>query len=155
MSSFTGRDNSFLTTEISNDGFWPDLSLGELQRIYRVPTSSPVETITHQLTLAMVDVNRQLNDLKIHWQKSGFTTLSEVEDSPLYAPQKPTTLYKTAVFMWCKAELLEDFETFTRRDIASNIAEQKPEVFAECKANARRAINLLLGRNASLSVELL
>lgn len=153
--SFSGRDDEFLEATISNDGFFPNLSLGDLQKIYRIPASAPQETVEHQLTIAMAQVNSELVDYKAAWVIKGFTTLAFAQESPEADGQKLVSVYKMAVFNWAKAELLEDFETFSRRDIANNQADQSEQVWKGCKANARRAINLLKGLNKSLSVELL
>lgn len=153
--SFTGRDNDFLQTSVSNNGFFPALSLGELQKVYRVPANAPEEAITNQLKIAIATVNRELYEKQLAWQTQGFADLEEADASDDHEKDELVMMYKVAVFMWCKAELLEDFETFSRRDIADNIANQKYEVWKNCKKNSRSAINYLLNRTPAVSVELI
>lgn len=153
--SFTGRDDAFLDTEITNDGFFPDLVIGDLQKTYRIPASAPEETVTHQLKVAMARVNDELAAFKAAWIEQGYNTLSLAEASPANAGKKLAELYKMAVYSFAKAELLEDFETFTRRDIADNIANQEQKVWQAVKANGRWAVNSLKGLTKNVSVELL
>lgn len=153
--SFSGRDDEFLVSTITNDGFFPNLALSDLQNTYRIPASAPQETVEHQLTVAMEEVNGQLVAFKASWIALGLTTLALAEASPTADGKKLTALYKKAVYSWAKAELLEDFETFSRREIANNQANQEEKVWISCKSNARRAIKNLLGLSKSLTVELM
>lgn len=153
--SYTGRDDAFLNTEITNDGFFPNLVIGDLQKTYRIPASAPEETVTHQLKLAVARVNEELKAFKCDWIAQGYNTLALAEESPANDGKKLADLYKMAVYSFAKAELLEDFETFTRRDIADNIANQEEKVWQGVKANGRWAVNVLKGLTKNVSVELL
>ena len=61
---FSGRTEEFLDTEVQNDGFFPNLILGDLQEDYRIPTKYQTDTIVHHLKVAMDEVNQDLEPLK-------------------------------------------------------------------------------------------
>ena len=43
--SFSGNPSKYSEQQIENDGFWPDLSLPEFQKAYRLPGEYLVETL--------------------------------------------------------------------------------------------------------------
>ncbi|WP_032681196.1 head completion/stabilization protein, partial [Pseudomonas syringae] len=66
--SFSGRSGIFVEQSVLNDGFWPDLSIAEFQKGYRLPAEYLVDLLVADLTTAMVEVNADLAKLKARWQ---------------------------------------------------------------------------------------
>ena len=61
--SFSGKPTTFVEQAIENDGFWPDLSVSEFQKGYRLPAEYLVELLGADLTTAMIEVNTDLAKL--------------------------------------------------------------------------------------------
>ncbi len=84
--SFSGKPTTFVEQMIENDGFWPDLSVAEFQKGYRLPAEYLVDMLAADLTMAMVEVNADLAELKQRWRALGVNSV-EVPD-PLNLPPK-------------------------------------------------------------------
>jgi len=150
--AFTGRPQTFLDSTLSNDGFFPILSLGDFQKIYRVPADRAQEAVEHQLKVARNLVNDTLVAEKAAWELDGYATLAAVdlgENSDL------VSYYLDAVYLKAKAELLHDFQTFTRRDQADDIAKDGDGTYQALLANSNRAVRRLKGITTNITAELL
>ena len=73
--SFSGKPTTFVEQAIENDGFWPDLSLVEFQKGYRLPAEYLVDMLATDLTTAMIEVNHDLAKRKGQWQNAGITAV--------------------------------------------------------------------------------
>ena len=65
--SFSGKPTTFVEQIIENDGFWPDLSVSEFQKGYRLPAEFLGDLLTDALSIAMAEVNDDLTKLKTSW----------------------------------------------------------------------------------------
>lgn len=128
--SLTGKPDLTTAAAFINDGFWPDLSIGDLLSKYRVPAEYADDTINWGLTLALVNVNIELEPVKAAIGVLGFTALAA------YSQANPHTVngepvvnvqYKQAVYCRAKAFLLQQFNSLNRRQIAEDAAKEAPE----------------------------
>jgi len=152
--SFTGKSESFLNKTISNDGFFPDLNLGEFQKVYRVPAEYTQDLVEQKLRLSISDCNLQLAVQKVDWIQQGVTKLEDMDTAiggfPVMVEQ-----YKSAVYSRAKGLLLMEFPTFNRREQAENEAKESPGNLQYYLAQSGRAVRRLLGLPENVSVELL
>ncbi|RMV40147.1 Prophage PSPPH06, putative head completion/stabilization protein [Pseudomonas savastanoi pv. phaseolicola] len=81
--SFSGKPTTFVEQAIENDGFWPDLSVTEFQKGYRLPAEYLVEMLAADLTMAMVEVNTDLAKLKARWQGAGVSNVESADTTML------------------------------------------------------------------------
>lgn len=153
--SFTGKPDTFLNTEITNDGFYPDIKLGELQRFYRVPAEYKSDVIEHHTRLAISDCNAQLAVKKAEWIAQGFTMLESVDNAMIGDELAKVEQYKRAVFCRAMGLLVMAFATLNRREQAENLAKEGDETIQYHLAQSGRAIRRLLGLTENVSVELL
>lgn len=153
--SFTGKPETFLNTEITNDGFFPNIKLCELQLFYRVPAEYKTEVIEHHARLAISDCNAQLAVKKVEWIALGFNSLEQVSTEQLGNVSNVIEQYKRAVFCRVMGLLVIAFATFNRREQGENLAKESEETFQTHMANSGRAIRRLLGLTENVSVELL
>lgn len=144
--SFSGKPTTFVEQTIENDGFWPDLSLVEFQKGYRLPAEYLVDMLATDLTTAMIEVNHDLAKRKGQWQNAGVTTVESAD--PMVLPERTfhAATYKRAVYCRAKASLLTQFATVTRRESAENTGKELPERGETFLEFSQQAVRSLQGR---------
>ncbi|MBC3410079.1 head completion/stabilization protein [Pseudomonas sp. SWRI51] len=148
--SFSGKPTTVVEQTIENNGFWPDLSLAEYQKAYRLPGEYLSEVLVTQLELAMVEVNQDLARVEVAIKAAGVTCLEDGASPGSvqgwgYAAK--VSLYKRAVYCRAKATALTDFATVTRRDVAENTGKEAPERADTYLAFSQQAVRALQGRS--------
>lgn len=144
--SFSGKPTTFVEQAIENDGFWPNLSLAEFQKGYRLPAEYLVDMLATDLTTAMAEVNGDLAKRKAEWQNAGVTTVESAD--PMVLPERTfhAATYKRAVYCRAKASLLTQFATVTRRESAENTGKELPERGETFLEFSQQAVRSLQGR---------
>ena len=150
--SFSGNPSRYSEQQIENDGFWPDLSLSEFQKAYRLPGEYLVETLVDGLTTAMVEVNQDLARLKARWQDAGVTSVESADPTVLPERTFHVATYKRAVYCRAKANLLTQFATITRRESAENTGKEAPERGETFLEFSQQAVRSLQGRGRITAV---
>jgi hypothetical protein len=128
--SLTGKPELTTSAALANDGFWPDVAIGDLLNQYRIPAEYADETIKLGLTMAMVRVNEKLEKVKAAIAATGYAALQEYADDhprPMAGEDVWILQYRHAVCCRAKAFLLRQFPTINRRPIAENEAKDAPE----------------------------
>ncbi|RMV97121.1 head completion/stabilization protein [Pseudomonas caricapapayae] len=144
--SFSGKPSIFIEQPITNDGFWPDLSLAEFQKGYRLPAEYLIEMLTADLTMAMIEVNTDLAKLKARWQGTGVSNVESADTTVLPERTFQAATYKRAVYSRAKASLLTQFATVNRRESAENVGKELPERSETFLAFSQAAVRSLQGR---------
>ena len=147
--SFSGKPTTFVDQAIENDGFWPDLSMAEFQKGYRLPAEYLVELLVTDLNTAMIEVNTDLNKVKSMLQVSGVSNLvaaAGVANPAEWGFAYKIALYKRAVYSRAKASLLTQFATVTRRESAENTGKEAPERAETFLSFSQQAVRSLQGR---------
>jgi hypothetical protein len=144
--SFSGKPTTFVEQAIENDGFWPDLSVAEFQKGYRLPAEYLVDMLAAELTTAMTEVNRDLAKRKGQWQNVGVTTVESADTTVLPERTFHVATYKRAVYCRAKASLLTQFATVTRRESAENTGKELPERGEAFLEFSQQAVRSLQGR---------
>lgn len=145
--SFSGKPTTVVEQTIENNGFWPDLSLAEYQKAYRLPGEYLSEVLVTQLELAMGEVNADLKKLMASWQSIGITEVATADPLLLEERAYKVKLYKRAVYCRAKATALTDFATVTRREVAENTGKEAPERAENYLAFSQQAVRALQGRS--------
>jgi hypothetical protein len=153
--SFTGKSESYLQTILENNGFFPALSLGDLQRLYRVPAEYHQEKVEHHLRLAMLDVNDDLLEKQEAWQTEGHENLANVSDKTIGGENILVEHYRRAVFCRATASLFQEFTTINRREVGEHQAKESDSTAQQYQAQADRALRSLRGVKTNITVELL
>ena len=143
--SFSGKPTTFVEQTIENDGFWPDLSVSEFQKGYRLPAEFLGDLLTDALAIAMAEINTDLAKLQARWQAAGITNVGTA-DPLLPGRALKTRLYKRAVYCRAKASALQQFATVTRRESADNTGKEAPEREDTFLAFSQSAVRALQGR---------
>jgi hypothetical protein len=144
--SFSGKPTTFVELTIENDGFWPNLSVSEFQKGYRLPAEFLGELLTDALSIAMVEVNADLAKLKARWQAVGIINVESADSTLLPERALQAKLYKRAVYCRAKASALQQFPTVTRRESAENTGKEAPEREDTFLAFSQQAVRALQGR---------
>ena len=144
--SFSGKPTTLVEQQIDNDGFWPDLSVSEFQKGYRLPGEYLGEMLAADLKAAMVEVNNDLAKCKAKWQLTGVSCVASADPTVLLNPAFKAATYKRAVYCRAKASLLTQFATVVRRDSAENLGKELPERSETFLAFSQQAVRLLQGR---------
>lgn len=144
--SFTGKSPTYADQRIENDGFWPDLSVGEFQKACRLPGEYLGEMLAADLTTAMVEVNTDLAKLKARWQGAGVSSVESADTRILPERTFQAATYKRAVYTRAKASLLTQFATVNRRESAENVGKELPERSETFLAFSQAAVRSLQGR---------
>lgn len=147
--SFSGKPTTIVEQTIENDGFWPDLSVSEFQKGYRLPAEFLGDLLTDALAIAMVEVNTDLAAVKAVLQDSGVLNLASeasVTTPAAWAYAHKVRLYKRAVYCRAKASALQQFATVTRRESAENTGKEAPEREDTFLAFSQSAVRALQGR---------
>lgn len=145
--SFSGKPNTVVDQTIENNGFWPDISLAEYQKAYRLPGEYLGDVLVTQLELAIGEVNNDLQRLQKAWQELGITEVATADTLLLPERAFKVKLYKRAVFCRAKATALTDFATVTRREVAENTGKEAPERSETYLALSQQAVRALQGRS--------
>ncbi|WP_339464430.1 head completion/stabilization protein [Pseudomonas sp. EA_65y_Pfl2_P74] len=150
--SFSGNPTTFVEQAIENDGFWPNLSVSEFQKGYRLPAEYLVEMLVTDLNTAMIEVNRDLAKRKSQWQNVGVTTVESADTTVLPERTFHAATYKRAVYCRAKASLLTQFATVNRRESAENIGKELPERGETFLEFSQQAVRVLQGRGRVTAV---
>ena len=146
MSSFSGKPTTFVERAIENDGFWPDPSVAEFQKGYRLPAEYLVDMLVTDLSTAMIEVNRDLAKRKGQWLNVGITSVESADPRVLPERTFHAATYKRAVYCRAKASLLTQFATVTRRESAENTGKELPERGETFLEFSQQAVRSLQGR---------
>ncbi len=132
--SFSGKPTVLIDERIGNDGFWPDLSVAEFQKGYRLPAECLVDLLVADLTMAMIEVNTDLAKLKARWQGAGVSNVESADTTVLPERTFQAATYKRAVYSRAKASLL----TSSLRSIAA----KAPKTWVKSCLNDRKPSSL-------------
>lgn len=144
--SFSGRPTTLVEQQIENDGFWPNLSVSEFQKGYRLPAEYVLDMLGADLTTAMTEVNADLAELKARWQDRGVSNVESADTTVLPERTFQAATYKRAVYCRAKASLLTQFATIIRRDSAENLGKELPDRPETFLAFSQQAVRSLQGR---------
>ncbi|WP_027615450.1 head completion/stabilization protein [Pseudomonas sp. LAIL14HWK12:I9] len=153
--SFSGKPTTVVDQTIENNGFWPDLSLAEYQKAYRLPGEYLSETLVTQLFVAMGEVNADLARVEEAIKAAGVSNLQAASDPMTvqgWGYGFKVGLYKRAVYCRAKATALNDFATINRREPAENLGKEAPERTETFLAYSQQAIRTLQGRGRITAV---
>ncbi|WP_432745787.1 head completion/stabilization protein [Methylobacter sp. G7] len=126
--SLTGNPTLTSASAITNDGFWPNLSIADLLNNYRVPAEYADSVISTGLVMAIVRVNDVLYPVKEAVVSMGFNVFAAYVAA--HHPQAVNSVnmlelnYHNAVHTRAKAGLLQQFNSMNRKPNAENAAKE-------------------------------
>lgn len=152
---FTGANDNYQNTTITNDGFWPNLNAGDFERRRGTPSAQDADRIAYALVNSVASVNKQLEVLKAKYQADGIAKAEGITTFPKIDTKNHVVIqYEMAVFARAKADLLPDFATVHQKKEGDHLAERSVETKNELLAESERIIRNMYGKGRS-SVELI
>ena len=149
--SFLGLpDEKVENMPVENDGFFPDLSVGYIQEMYRIPSEFESGLVKNQLQLSIAWANSQLVSWKAEQVEAGYETLKDVPPADQIGGDTVKELhYRHAVCCHAKAELLPQYDSMIRAKSASraNDVEDVETQADKFMQNARIALAALQGKS--------
>ncbi|MCG9557899.1 head completion/stabilization protein [Vibrio kanaloae] len=148
---FTGSsDARYQDTEITNDGFWPNLNVGDFEKRRGIPAAQDPDRITIALVNAMAEVNRSLAQLKAEYQEQGYENAADVPVTPIVNGKNRLVIqYESAVNSRAKADLLPDIATVHTKDKGDHLADRSTDTRDDLMAESQRIIRNMLGVSRS------
>lgn len=144
--SFSGKTNEQSTTEIKNDGWWPDFIVGDFQGRYRLPPEYAETLLVDGLQIGMAWANRQLAEWKAARKAEGHADLDAVPcEDRLGDASLNLVYYRRAVYSHAKGYLLQQYPTVNRRPEANNEARESEDTESKFYEYAQQAIADFLG----------
>lgn len=113
---FSGTPIDYQDATLTNDGFWPDLSLKEFQEQRSIPPDIDAGTVGQALLTASGEVNNKLQSIRGSNISSGYTTAADVPGVSIDGINLLCGQYKKAVYALAKADLMGEFASIGRRD---------------------------------------
>ncbi|SOB60541.1 Head completion protein [Pseudodesulfovibrio profundus] len=151
--SFSGKTTAESTAIVQNDGWWPDFSVADFQKRYRMPSEYAEELLVDGLQIGAAWANKELMEWKAGQVASGFAGLSEVPcESKLGNDTLHLINYRRAVYSHAKGYLLQQYPTVDRREAATNEARESEETESKFYEYAQQAISDILGKSRVTAV---
>lgn len=129
--SLTGKPQIPQAEPVVNDGFWPNLQVGDLITKFRVPSEYDQAVVKTGLVMAMLQVNRRLKSIQLQLLGAGYATFAAYNadnSHPVAGREELAIHYENAVYSTAKAYLLKQFNSLNRRAVAENAAKEAPEM---------------------------
>ena len=113
---FSGTSIDFDDASLTNDGFWPDLSVKDFQSQRTIPADIDAATIRQALLTAAGEINDDLVKVVSQYRSAGFVSASRVPGVEIEGQNLLCARYCKAVYARAKADLMGEFASIGRRE---------------------------------------
>lgn len=139
---------------ITNDAFYPDVSLAHARDTMRLDGTVTDARLRHELLAAIASVNDELRGTRAAWRDAEIARLADVPADQLDGESVLLQHYRRAVYCLAKATLIERYRDYdTTGDGARRADELEPQS-DELRRDARWAISDIVGQ-PRVTVELI
>lgn len=142
---FNGNTTNYQQTTITNDGFWPNIAVGDFERSRAIPSDMQPDTVAGVVLSAVAQVNIELTFTKTKLMAEGYFAAAEVPSPSVNNKNQLETLYQQAVFARAKADLVVEFGSVTMRSAGNNQATQSDDTRAALLAESQQHIRAIKG----------
>lgn len=153
---FDGKPtSSYQDTIVENDGFWPDLNVGDFERRRGIPSKLDSEAVAFALAAAVSQVNIELQTVKAGFEAEGIAQAEAIPGLPnVLGKNSIVVLYEKAVFARAKADMVSEFASVTTKDAGDRVAESEQDITRRLLAESQQHLRALSG-SSRCGVELL
>ena len=144
---FDGKPSpAYQDTDITNDGFWPDLNVGDFEKRRGIPAQLDSEAVAMALAAAMSQINIELSTVKADYQAQGVEKASLLAGLPMVLGKNSVVvLYEKAVFARAKSAMVAEFASLTTKDARERLAENERDITDRLLAESQQHIRALVG----------
>ncbi|WP_414454661.1 head completion/stabilization protein [Enterobacter hormaechei] len=137
---FSGTSIDFDDAILTNDGFWPDLSVKDFQSQRTIPADIDAATIRQALLTAAGEINDDLVKVATKYQGDGHTRAEAVPGVEIDGENLLCARYRKAVYARAKADLMGEFASIGRREShpGQESDETRSSLIAESTLTVRR-----------------
>ncbi|WP_140920173.1 head completion/stabilization protein [Limnobaculum xujianqingii] len=133
---------------ITNNGFWPDITVGDFQRKRTIPPDVNHLQVGDYLVNAIKEINKNLSDYTAQMKAKGFKTAAEVTgddgDPVMLGGENQLVIqYKKAVYARAKADLVPEYASLSRRE--AHIGQDSPQTKAQLLAESSFVLRSIKG----------
>lgn len=142
---------------VTNDSFWPQITAQQLRDACRLDGTVSTQRLAHALINALVDINRQLEDLQAQAIEDGFEKLADLPAKQVAGVSAKVHHYTRAVYATVQAALTETsraVDTVVSTAHEGSRMQLMADVVAEYRRTAHNALNDLRGKTRA-TVDLL
>lgn len=144
---FNGKATDYQDATLTNNGFWPDLSLADFQERRSIPPDIDADTLGAALVASVAEINLDLAKLAGQLQTKGYTQASAVPGVKIGDKTALIAQYEKAVFARAKADLLGEYSTQFSR--APSAGQENPETRSRLLAEAATVLRNMKGARRS------
>ncbi|WP_163831868.1 head completion/stabilization protein [Spartinivicinus ruber] len=141
------------TGTITSDDFFPAVSVGEFQQLYRLHEYTE-DLIESELIQAVIAINSQLDNFKATLQAKGINQLADKASPNVGGQHRDSFLYQRAVMSLAKANVLQQYQVIFTSEKAEHVAKTNEETYDFWLAVSQRALSQLQDQPL-ITVELL
>lgn len=140
---FDGNSVDYQDSQLTNDGFWPDLNLSDFQRQRKIPSDMDNDLLADALLASVAEINFNLSDLKINLQSKGYKNVADAPGEKINGKNALSAQYKKAVYARAKADLLGEYTSIVSR--APQPQQESPELRNRLLAEAAFVLRSMKG----------
>lgn len=136
---------------ITNNGFFPEVSLLEVRKAMRIDGTVTNERLKQAVIEAMSTVNTDLKSYRLEAQKEGKANLEACDDEFINDESVLVNKYKRAVYCLAVANLNERYRRFDSTKEGHDKAEELETTAGDLKRDYHFAVRDILGENRMIS----
>ncbi len=137
---------SYQNTEIENDGFWPNLNVGDFEKRRGIPSNLDSEAVALSLAAAVSQINIELVNTKARYQADGILKAEDIAGLPkVLGKNSIVALYEKAAFARAKADMVSEFATVSTKEAGDRIAESERDITERLLAESQQHLRALKG----------
>jgi hypothetical protein len=152
--SFQPTPGTAVEPPISNDGWFPDISVADLRAACRLDGTVTTERLTHAALGAILNVNQQLSAWRTAQQSAGVPDLESAPGPEVGGQPRALLLYRRAVYAATECELIERYRDFDTTAKGDKRAQDMATRIDDARRDLRWALTDLQGLRRS-TVELI
>lgn len=143
----SGKGIQYSASTITNEGFWPDISVGDFERSDALPADMDAAATGAALLAAIGEINLQLKAYREMQEAKGYSSSRDVPGARMVNGENAlTTNYIAAVYARAKAALLPQFATVTERDARKDLAERSVSLRDQLMATSQQLVRVIKGK---------
>lgn len=145
--SFNAIQPPTYAAEVENDGFYPALTIPDLQRIGKLDNRLPEQTLIDYLANAMYSVNTDLLRWQCQQHQRGYYALHDIPGSMVSGQTHQVMLYKSAAYNLATARILDDFPEYAMTEDGASRAQDKQLLAQVYYRNSQAAVRKIMGKS--------